>query len=415
LVALLLLEVYAFIEGYRLDRARPEVKLGAGPLVGGWHWRFGARMLPAIMVAGLGLVVLPLVARRSRTAVAIAVTAAFASAFALLLAAADGWAAVTAPVVDPTEYWVDVERSRPAALYLRSFLERQRFHTVHVRGHPPGFMLLLKAMRHVGFGSPRFAAALSYVGVGMTVVGVAVVVQRLAGAAWMRRCLPFLALAPYAVWQGTSADAFYTGVACVGIALLVLAMTTVGIRAALAALAGGVVLGGGCFLTYGMPTVAPLVVLAAWRTKAWRWVLPAGIGAGLVAVTFASSGFWWADGLVDTRHWYRIGTAQFRPYGYFLLSNLAVLAIAVGPAAIRGLVGLRRERGGIVVLGGLAAALLADLSGLSKGESERIWLLYMPWIGVAGGVAAVASRTRLWLALQATTALVLQAWLVSKW
>ena len=50
--------------------------------------------------------------------------------------------------------------------------------------------------------------------------------------------------------------------------------------------------------------------------------------------------------------------------------------------------------------GGLAAVVLADLSGMSKGEVERIWLPFTPWILLAGAallvredVAAGAART----------------------
>lgn len=415
--ALVVLELYAFLEGSRLQRRHPEVKLGAGPFVGEWHWRAGARMLPAITVAAFAVLVLPAAARRLRLWIAVPVTMATATAFALLLAASDGWSAVTAPVADPSEYWVGVKRSRPAGLYVRTFIERQRFYTVHVRGHPPGFMLVLKAMRHFDFGSPRAAAVISYVGIAMTVGAVAFVVARTAGAETLRRSLPFLALAPYAVWQGTSADAFYCGVAAFGIALLALSMTMPRpIPAAASAVAGGIVLALGCFLTYGMPTVFPIVAALAWRSRSWRWIAPAAAGAAVVAGGFALAGFWWVDGLNSTRYWYRVGTAQFRPFWYFFFANIAVLAIAVGPAALAGIAHLRRFGAAMVVVGALLAAFAADLSGLSKAETERIWLLYMPWIGVAAGALATSpTRARLWLASQAATAIILQAWLVSKW
>lgn len=416
-VVIAALEIYAFQEGFRLQREHPEVKLGAGPFVGEWDWRIGVRMVPVVLVAIVAVALLPVAARRLRPWVAVAITAVAASAFALLLAASDGWSAVTSPVTDPTEYWIEVERSRPAGLYLRSFIERQKFYTVHVRGHPPGFMLLLKAMRHIGLASSWAAAAISYVGIAMTVVAVAFVVARIAGTAAMRTCLPFLALAPYAVWQGTSADAFFCGVAGLGIALLAHSMTSPRPRnRAASAVGGGVVLALGSFLTYGMVTVFPIVVVLAWRTKAWRWFAPALAGALGVAAAFAFAGFWWLDGLNSTRQWYRVGTAQFRPFWYFFFANVAVLAIAVGPAAVAGVVRLRGYRPAAVVIGALLAAFIADASGLSKAETERIWLLYMPWIGVAGGALAMSmTNARVWLGAQATAAVVLQAWLVSKW
>ena len=55
----------------------------------------------------------------------------------------------------------------------------------------------------------------------------------------------------------------------------------------------------------------------------------------------------------------------------------------------------RWDRGAWLLVGGALAALaLADVTGLSKGEVERIWLPFMPWIVtvtvvcVTGGGAA---------------------------
>jgi len=54
----------------------------------------------------------------------------------------------------------------------------------------------------------------------------------------------------------------------------------------------------------------------------------------------------------------------------------------------------------------------ADLSGLSRGETERIWLIFVPWIGLA---AAALARRRAWLAAQLALALALQAGVRSPW
>ena len=64
----------------------------------------------------------------------------------------------------------------------------------------------------------------------------------------------------------------------------------------------------------------------------------------------------------------------------------------------------------LLPLTALAAVTLADLSQLSRGEVERIWLPFAVWIGAA----AVGDR-RPWLAAQAATGLVVQAALVSPW
>ena len=47
-----------------------------------------------------------------------------------------------------------------------------------------------------------------------------------------------------------------------------------------------------------------------------------------------------------------------------------------------------------------------------RGEVERIWLPYAPWVVVAG---ATFTRSRGWLLLQVATALAVQALVVSPW
>jgi hypothetical protein len=61
--------------------------------------------------------------------------------------------------------------------------------------------------------------------------------------------------------------------------------------------------------------------------------------------------------------------------------------------------------------------VLADLSGLSLAETERIWQPFMPLVLLAAGalVAGGATRARGWLALQAVTTVVLVALLRSPW
>ncbi|HEY4332310.1 MAG TPA: hypothetical protein VGM78_07065, partial [Ilumatobacteraceae bacterium] len=195
------------------------------------------------------------------------------------------------------------------------------------------------------------------------------------------------------------------------------AMTTSRLRIEIAAaIGGGLLLGYLCFLTFGAPTLAPLAVAMAWRTRRLRWLAPALAGVGAVVGLFALGGYWWLHGLSRTRYFYRIGTAQFRPGFYFFFANLAVLAIALGPAALAGLLRLARSPLAVLVAGGLASALVADASGLSKAETERIWLLYMPWIGLAAGALWTdGRRVYIWLGAQATAAIVLQAILISKW
>ena len=110
--------------------------------------------------------------------------------------------------------------------------------------------------------------------------------------------------------------------------------------------------------------------------------------------------------------------ARIRPYGYFLVANLAATAIAVGPAVWVGLVRLRDRNLWMLAAGASIAIVLADVSGLSKAEVERIWLPFFPWL-VAAASGAFAHRTasvrRAWLGLQVGWALLVQGMVYSPW
>ncbi len=82
---------------------------------------------------------------------------------------------------------------------------------------------------------------------------------------------------------------------------------------------------------------------------------------------------------------------------------------------------LRNRNVWLLVGGILAVIAVADLSGMSKAEVERIWLPFVPWLMLAtvafAGNARVA-RTRVvqtWLGVQGASALLLEVAVRSKW
>jgi methylthioxylose transferase len=396
------------------------VKLGAAPLVGAWKWRPGLGTLLPITVGMVALVALPRIATQARFALAAAYTAVVAVAFTLALAAADGWSHVLDPVVHPTEYWANLATLPPAGYMLHHYgtIDFLLKYSVHAKGHPPAFLLLLKMFSAVGLGHPWVAGALSYVGVAVVPVAVLLTVRSVASENAARATAPFLALAPYAVWMGTSADALYTAVAASGVACLALALHTASRRNRwVLAFSGGLLLGAGLFFTYGLVPflLLPLIVTIAMRPSRRIVFETAGfavVAAALVTFGFRAAGFWWFDGVRTTRTFYWWGTAQYRPWRYFLVGNLGSSLIAVGPVVALGLAALRQRAIWWIVGGGLFCLLVADVSQYSKGEVERIWLLFYPWLIPA--VVALPKRRTL-LAVHATTAVVLQTWLVSKW
>ena len=409
---------YAFVVGRPLAKAHYEIKLDAAPFVGMWKWRIGPRLLLSVAVAAVAVAVLPAAAQRIRCRWLVVMCAAFNALFAFVLAASDGWRAVIGPVVDPTEYWVGVKLADPFSLFLRTFARQGLYFTVHVRGHPPGMMLLLIMMRPLGLHSPWAAAALSFIGCGATVVAVSVTVWRLVGIEAARRAALLLAIAPFAVWQGTSADAFYCGVASSAIALAAVAATSEGARSQISGFGSGVIMAGAAFLTYGAITLAPIFVTMVLITRTWRWLPAFALGGSVVVGTFLWGGFWWLEGFRATQHHYWEGTAKFRPPVYFAIANLVVLSFAIGLPTLASLPNavLRRTKLSALIISALVCVAIAEASQYSKGETERIWLIYMPWLVISGvAVAGTKNRQRWWITTQAATAIVLQAALVSKW
>ena len=406
--------------GWRVQ-ADPDTKLGAAPLVGQWRVRFGPTLVPAAALA-LGVVRWgPRLAQRLRFGL-LALGAALSSlAFTLLLAASDGWARVLDPVVHPSEYWANLATLPPAGAMLHRYGTYPFLlsYSVHAKGHPPGFLLLLKGLHGIGLGHPWATGALSYIGVAVVVLAGLYTIRVVADVELARRAAPFLVVAPYVVWMGTSADAFYAGVGAIGVLLVVRALRCrPGVLRLALAFGAGLTLGALLFLTYGAVIFGLLpVVLAVGLTTGDRRslavvVMAAAAGAAVVVTAFRVAGFWWLDGLAVTRRFYWGGTAHFRPAGYFAVGNLGAALIAIGPAAVVGLSRVRTHRLGLIVGAAALCVVAADASQYSKAEVERIWLLFYPWLVVA---AASLGRPRRWLGAQAALAIGLQVALVSKW
>ncbi len=414
--------------GRRFQERKPEIKLGAAPFVGrssldGWDWRAHWQLALPIAVAAVVIFGAQHVISCWRLRWVLLSTGLAAGAFGVALALGDGVDGLFYGATHKTEYLANLPKTREWHAFVNTFVERLPYYSVHVRGHPPGFVLVLKMAAGLGLHGAWPAVALSIVGVVITPIAVLVAVQRLAGDIWARRAAPFQVLVPYAIWQVTSADAFFMAVAATAVALLAIAVTTTRWRAVGASLLGGVVLGCSMFLTYG--TIAFLVVPGAVVLSTWRqWrrlalvTLMSGLGVAVVVVAFWLLGFWWLEGFAALRGQYWAGTAKFRTWTYFLLANTAVTLIVVGPAVLWGVVRLR-SRGLWILFGAAVVAIVgSQISQFSKGEVERIWLLFYPWLMLAAAPLASltgAGRLRLWLAIQAALAITLQSWLVTKW
>ncbi|TQS43083.1 hypothetical protein [Cryptosporangium phraense] len=416
-------------------------------LTGSWHPRFPAFALVAI---GLAVVFVRYAAEFTRRAAwgrLLVGSAAATALWAVVVAATDGIGALSAPLTTRWEYLRDVHRVGELRPFLSTFTEHvlggsAGFQWVtHVSGHPPGALLVFTGLDRVGLGAPGWSAALCILAGASAVPAVLLTLRLLADETTARAAAPFVALAPSVLWIATSADALFLGVSAWGVCALAHAASRHDRAGDLLAVGAGLLLGATLFLSYGLTLMSVPAVAVVLGQRRVRPLLVAAPAVLAVIGAFAAEGFWWLDGLAIASERVREGPAWIdRPTAYFLVANLAALAIAVGPAAVAGLAsagaGVRasagaaglasagagaRERlhgplGRAVVLpaAALVAVLLACASNLSKGEVERIYLPFELWL-LTATAALPPDRRRRWLAAQLALTLLVQLTLELKW
>jgi hypothetical protein len=459
LVVWLVAVAVALVWGWLAVRTA-DVSLDAAPFTGRWEWHGGWRLLPA---AGVGLAVVtwgPRVGAWLAWRWVPVAAGAAATSWTVALAAGDGWSRLTAPLTTRHEYEPFAAQIDGLGGFVSTYVDRLGDYPIHVQGHPPGPVVLAWALDRIGLSGPGWLAALAMVAWGVAVGSALVAARLVAGEAAARRAAPALAVLPAAIWAGTSLDAFFAALIAIGITLAITAAAgPTAVRSAVTAVVAGFVLGAALLCTYGaVPLVLVgaglIVALAGWR--ALRLLVLVGGGALATLLLAARAGFWWPAGLEATRSAYWSGIGGQRPGWYLtLVGNPGVLALAAGPAVAVGLATVTRVSGGVgfgaaarpatravarvarakgevrsapcsggavpgvsspeprewlLPVAVLVAVGLADLSQLTRGEVERIWLPFVPWLALA----APGDR-RGWLGVQVGVALVLQSVLVSPW
>jgi methylthioxylose transferase len=392
--------------GIRLFTALPPLTGGLDPEV---TWR-------VLVPAGIGATLVltgPVIARRVGWRTLCWAAAAAALGWGLALAFVEGLDGLVGPVGRPTDYLATLPSVSSPGGFLRGFVDGIGPLPTHARAHPPGLVVGLWWLDRIGLGGAGWFATIQLVAGAAAVPAAMLAVREVASERVARAAAPFVVLLPAAVaWQ--SGDAIFLGVGAWSVALLVLATGGNRRRGDLLASAGGMLGGLGLFLSYGLAPLAAVPVAVAIARRAARPLIVGLVGAGVVAAAFLVAGFWWWDGLTATRLEYASSAALSRPYAYYLFANLAAFSVALGPAVIAAVIRLRDRRLWLLVGGGLVAALLADVSGLSKGEVERIWLPFVPWIAVA---AAALPRREVcgWLLVQAGWGIGVQVLVRSPW
>ncbi|MFJ8750124.1 hypothetical protein ACIREO_12450 [Streptomyces sp. NPDC102441] len=432
-----LLVAVAMAVGWVIQEGDGSLQVHWPPLLASWDPHVGPGTPAALAVAVAVVAYGPRLAARLPWRRLLLTCWAGSVAWILSLALIEGWyRGIARRLTTKHEYLRVIDRFDDIGAALRGFTD----HIVigppgnwpaHVAGHPPGATLTFVGLDRAGLGGGAWAGMWCIVLGGSAAVAVMVALRALTGEHLARRAAPFLVLAPFAVWTGTSADGYFAAVAAWSVALLALAATRTARHPAAAALGSGLLFGLTCYLSYGLTLVAAL--LAAVLVLA-RTARPLGLlllGALVVPAVFTLAGFnWWEAYHLLVERYYQ-GAGGTRPYSYWVWANLACTALAAGlatvaglrrtavsaPAAVRGLLSgtaTASQRLAILTLAALLALAAADLSGMSKAETERIWQPFVVWLIPAAALLPDIGRRR-WLAAQAVVALLVNHLLWTGW
>ncbi|WP_435882990.1 hypothetical protein [Streptomyces microflavus] len=444
----ILLVTAAILVGHAIQNRNGTLRAQWPPLLASWDPHLGPGTPAALAMAVLVVAYGPPLAARLPWRGLLAAAWAGSTAWVFSMALIDGWyRGVERRLTTKHEYLRVIDRFDDIPATLRDFTN----HIVigepgnwpaHVAGHPPGATLTFVWLDRIGLGGGAWAAVWCVVVGSSAVLAALITVRVLAGEHLARRAAPFLVLAPAAVWAGVSADGYFAAVAAWSVALLALAATRRVRFPAAAAVGGGLLFGWTCYLSYGLGLMAAVLLVVLVLARTARPVVPFLLGALVVPAAFTLAGFnWWTAYHLLVERYYQ-GAGGIRPYAYWVWANLACAVLASGLAAVAGVRrsasyafgavrelrtgagGVRRTGNGaphapaqrlaLLVLAALVALLAADLSGMSKAETERIWQPFLLWLLPAA--ALLPARTaRYWLVASVVPALLINHLLWTGW
>lgn len=412
----------------------------------GWQWPYrdaGLETLPAASALAVVVIASVVAARPRRYTGALIALLAIVFSVTLLAAQQGGHERVIRSTVSPSSfsYLYDAALVPSAGELLADYPRHLQGLSLHSRTHPPGPLLLVRAVDAVvdAVAPPEPTAPLAVAGQRAmerevhrarvrrrpfpdhllhpwTPGALSLLLIVASGlAAWpihalARNWLPSAEAASLAAlaWLLVPARTLFTpsldqALPCLLAVALLLAARGAwrGIRGALPAALAGFTLAVCCLTSFGYLAAVPLVacaglqprapgdgalrgVLTRMRADAAAWVFPlAGLGAGLVASVAAFSaltGFDLAttfETALATHHEMAVAS---RSYAVWLRWNPWDFALLLGPAllALAAAALVRRGRLEVVAPGYWLLLAALWLSGNVRGEVGRIWLMFMP-------------------------------------
>jgi hypothetical protein len=409
--------------GLGLARVATALDLRVGvpgaPFTGEWRFKVevGSVLAPAVAIAVLAGVRAGVVERLGwRRLLGLSYVATLA--WSLALAVVDGGNGLAYPVANGAEYLRDVPAvgDHPAR-FVHDFVANAPHYSVATRTHPPAPVLLLWALRKLGIARPSLLG-LVVTAIGcVTVPAVAVAMRSLCGERAARRLLPVLVLAPYAVWVAVSMDGVTAALVAVFVALGVVASEPR--RSPWWAVGSGLVLGVAALFSYAVGLLAAMPLIVCFVRRRATTIALIGSGA-LVPVALARIlGFVWPDGLTAAQADWSLRVGPHRSWLLWAVLDLVVLVVACGPHVVTATHRIRRTPGWPFVVGAGIGVVFAVGSGLSRGEVERSWLPFFPWLLVpvtgTDDEGEPARPSLLLLALGAAAAVVIESVLRSAW
>jgi hypothetical protein len=360
------------------------------PFTGEFRFKvtIGSLLAPAVAATVL-VAVRAGVLDRLRWAALLAVAYVAAVWWALALALVDGGNGLASPVTASGEYLRDVDAvgSDPAA-FVRSFVASSDHLTVATRTHPPAPVLFLWLLDRLGIDQPES------LGLTLTLLGclyiplVAIAVRSLCHEPAARRLLPVLVLAPYAIWLAVSMDAVTlligAGFVCCGV------LGSERGRSWRWAVASGLLLGTAALFNYAVVWLGVSVIATYFVRRRPMLNAFTGFSALIPLAVFRIWGFTWPSGLTAAQADFSLRVGPHRSWALWAALDVLLLLIACGPAFLRAVRRIRLTPGWPFLVGAGLAVLFAVTSGLSRGEVERSWLPFFPWLLVP----AVAPRRR---------------------